>query len=175
MHDDEPLLESAGPAADPALRTRILGDTNRVLRRRVWGRRIARTGAMAAYFAAGVVTLAITRPTPDPVVINVIRVEKVLVEPPVQQSTEPIGPLAREMERDAEQLARAEAAKRFRQAGDRYFADEGNYDAALRCYRNYLDAAGPEELVPAPADDNWLLLALKNARLKERDDAKRDG
>ena len=49
-----------------------------------------------------------------------------------------------------------------------------NPNAALRCYRNYLDAADPEELAPAPADDNWLLLALKNARLKEREYAKHD-
>jgi hypothetical protein len=42
--------------------------------------------------------------------------------------------------------------------------------AALRCYRNALDAA-PEDL-DVDATDTWLLMSLKEARSKERRDGK---
>ena len=61
---------------------------------------------------------------------------------------------------------KAEAARRFRQAGDRYLREFADYRAALRCYRNFLDEADPADRAVAP-DDTWLLTSLKRAREQE--------
>jgi hypothetical protein len=72
-----------------------------------------------------------------------------------------------QLEVEAERATvKAESARRFRDAGDRYLNDQDNYAAALRCYRNFLDEADLADLVSAPSD-TWLLASLKNARSKE--------
>ena len=62
----------------------------------------------------------------------------------------------------------------FRTAGDRYLLELGDVESAVRCYRRSLDACPDQELVVA-SDDSWLLMALKQARQKERSNAKNDG
>jgi hypothetical protein len=57
-----------------------------------------------------------------------------------------------------------------RQAGDRYAAEEGDYQSALRCYRDALDAGSDRDRAIQP-NDSWLLMVLKNAREKEKRDA----
>ena len=51
------------------------------------------------------------------------------------------------------------------QAGNSYY-EEDDCESALRCYALYLNVAGPEVLAITDTD-NWLLVALKNARRKE--------
>jgi hypothetical protein len=58
-------------------------------------------------------------------------------------------------------------------AGDRYLNEAGDPEAALRCYRRALDAASDEQTRFSP-DDNWLVMALKNAREKEARHANHD-
>lgn len=53
----------------------------------------------------------------------------------------------------------------YRQAGDRCSTEEGDLASALRCYGQALDAA-PDQVAVNP-QDNWLLIALKQARQKE--------
>jgi hypothetical protein len=69
------------------------------------------------------------------------------------------------LEEQAEQANGRQAWTLFRQAGDAYAA-WGDWRAALRCYRNALDLASPQDLQPTP-DDSWLVLALKRQRLQE--------
>jgi hypothetical protein len=53
---------------------------------------------------------------------------------------------------------------------NRYLEERQDYESALRCYRQALDAARPEELAIRP-DDNWFVMSLKEARLQEKNDA----
>jgi hypothetical protein len=90
--------------------------------------------------------------------------------PPLEQ--DPLAPAA-----VIERVAAASEARRahfFRRAGDRYLEDEGDMEAALRCYTQALDSSKPEDLMIS-ANDNWLLMALKKARLEENGHAKNGG
>ncbi|HKB03192.1 MAG TPA: hypothetical protein VKD90_13280, partial [Gemmataceae bacterium] len=118
--------------------------------------------------AAGVGTTFL-RPVPEP--------RTVYVEVPVAPVSDapgspPVAPVARalspaELELEAEKAAvKAESARLFREAGDRYLRDYADYRAALRCYRNFLDEADPDTLTIL-ADDTWLLTSLKRARAQE--------
>jgi hypothetical protein len=61
----------------------------------------------------------------------------------------------------------------FRAAGDRYL-ETSDVQSALRCYRNFLDASSENEAAIAP-DDNWLLMALKESKQREKSYAKTSG
>src|SRR5581483_1506645 len=58
----------------------------------------------------------------------------------------------------------------YRQAGDRYLAEGEDLQAALRCYANALDTATDNDL-KISTSDSWLLMAIKDAREKEKRDA----
>jgi tetratricopeptide (TPR) repeat protein len=62
--------------------------------------------------------------------------------------------------------SQTERASRYFRAGDQYLQVEGDYLGALRCYEQALASSGPANLEFSD-DDNWLVLALKHARLKE--------
>jgi hypothetical protein len=62
----------------------------------------------------------------------------------------------------------------FKLAGDRYLSELCDTEAALRCYRNALDLASDADAVVA-SDDSWLLIALKQAKAKEKRDEAIDG
>jgi hypothetical protein len=57
----------------------------------------------------------------------------------------------------------------FRQAGDQYVAAD-DLESAMRCYRGALEGASTEDL-EISANDNWLLIELKQAK-KEKQYAK---
>jgi hypothetical protein len=59
-------------------------------------------------------------------------------------------------------------------AGDRYLKENNDPEAALRCYTKALNAASADDLKFSP-QDNWLLMAIKNAREKEARHANNDG
>ena len=62
-------------------------------------------------------------------------------------------------------------AELYRKAGDRYMEDENDPLSALRSYGNALDN-GTEQDLTISTDDNWLLMAIKDARQKEKKHAK---
>lgn len=172
---DEALdaLLAPGPDADSALRADLLRRTAGRLRARRRLRYAARVGLLAACFLGGVAAARLVEaPRPE------VRVVAVAVPVPRQEDERPAPPERTfgpaELEREAERtFVKAESARRFREAGDRYLRDEANFQAALRCYRNYLDEAEGPELAAAP-DDTWLLTSLKNARRKETGNANLD-
>jgi hypothetical protein len=75
------------------------------------------------------------------------------------------------LEQEGETAAGRERARLFRLAGARYLEEAGDIRAALRCYANALDVDPDADPTPGGQDD-WLLMALKDARQKEKADAK---
>jgi len=170
MTDDE-LLTPKPIVANPALQSDLLARTARGVRRAVWQRRAALAAACLACFGLGWATTYL-RPAPEPVTVYV----EVAVPPtaPVADAPGSPGPVPQvkartpaELELEAEQIAvKAEAARRFREAGDRYLLDLADYRGALRCYRNFLDEADPADMAVG-VNDTWLLASLKRAREQE--------
>lgn len=172
--DDDLFVDSAlAPATDngeAALRLTLLAQTSRQLRVRRRLRLAGRIGIVLVAFVAGMIaTIAMRDPAPSErlIVTTVpvpVEVEKHVADVP--------GPPARrlspaEIELEAERsLAKDQSSRLFREAGDRFLQEEQDYQAALRCYRNFLDEAAEPELAAAESD-TWLLASLKNARRKE--------
>jgi hypothetical protein len=62
----------------------------------------------------------------------------------------------------------------YRQASERYLQEANDPQSALRCIGNYLDNATEQDLAIS-SDDNWLLMAIKVSRQKEKKHAKQSG
>jgi hypothetical protein len=162
---DELLTPGPTPADLEPLRGRILQRTLPALRRRRWLRRLAWAAALAACYAAGVLTLGL-RPAPPPTEQG--RREQPPDPPPTPAAVEDRSARAREWQ--ALETPERRAAL-YREAADRYLAEDDDVTAALRCYGASLDHGGGEALETKP-DDSWLLLAIKDARQREKNDAK---
>jgi hypothetical protein len=160
------------PPETDALRQAVYFQTRQVLRRRRRLRWLAYAAALLVSFAAGLLAMKAARrdvpiPIPEP---NVRRQE----EPrPTEKPLAPAGEsaLAREWLAFDSVEHRGEL---YQQAGDAYMTVEYDPQSALRCYTSALDS-GSEKDLTISADDNWLLMAIKNARQKENDHAKNGG
>jgi hypothetical protein len=169
MTDDE-LLTPRPTAANEQLKADLLSRTTGRMR---FGRRVrlaGRIGICAACFVAGL-GFAFLRPAPEPVTVYVQIPIFPVADAPGSPAKEPPAPVhvrsPAELELEAEKtLVKAEAARRFREAGDVYLREYADYRAALRCYRNFLDEADPADLTVTP-EDTWLLTSLKRAREQE--------
>lgn len=145
---------------DAVRRQAVLRQTAGVLRRRVFVRRGLTAVAAVALFAAGGVVGWVAKPTSAPVVVNV----------PPEQAPPPTSPRPETEAKplSAEQLELraeltddpADAARLYREAGDRFLTDR-DYDNAARCYRRHLSAADADGR-KVSADDSWLLMSLKS-------------
>jgi hypothetical protein len=166
MTDDE-LLSPTPAIPNSSLKTELLARTERRVRLFVWHRRGMVAVACFACFALGWATTYM-RSLPEQATVYV----EVPISTPVADASGSASPQVKlrspaELELEAEQIVvKAEAARRFREAGDRYFRDFADYRGALRCYRNFLDEADPTDLQVTP-DDTWLLTSLKRAREQE--------
>jgi hypothetical protein len=148
------------PPAD-RLREALWRRLRRRLRRGRWWKRAAVAAALAACYAAGFGTARLaTEPTPAPSTV-------VVADDRMMPPAPPASPLAQEWQALDSPEQRPEA---YREAGDRYVAEEGDYQSAVRCYREALDAGSERDLAIQP-DDSWLLMVLKDARQKEKRDA----
>jgi hypothetical protein len=160
------LLTPAPLSANSPLRERLLDRTTALLRRRIWQRRVARAAAFAACFLVGILALAMRQhPPARPVPPNEMVQEK-----------EPSNPVEPATGNGLEWVALEspdERAALYRKAGDRYL-EEKDLEAALRCYTQSLDRGGDEDLT-VQLDDAWLLILIKDARQKEKNDAKTRG
>lgn len=158
-----PLLAVSPPREDGRLREAVFAKTSRVLRRRRMARRLAHVAALAACFVAGQLTAEWLRPAaPSP--------ERELVT--VGPSPAPAPPAAEPSE--LERLAQRSPERRgdlYRRAGDLYATEQGDLSSALRCYSESLDAGNENDLTIS-TDDHWLLMAIKDARQKEKNDAR---
>jgi hypothetical protein len=166
--DRDPCDEWLTPTPTPTpadlapLRERVRQRSMGVLHRRRWRQRLAWAAALVACFAAGAGAmhlLAPSRPPPE-------QAENRELAPKAQPQA--VAPSGRELEWRALEDAR-QRAEIYRQAADHYLNDEADLAAALRCYGAALDRDA--EALKISTDDSWLLLLIKDARLKEKDDA----
>jgi hypothetical protein len=137
-----------------------------LLRRRRRLRQLGWAAALAACYGAGLLTVRwLTAPAPHPGPPEVVRQP----DPPAPAPP----PTALAVEWRAFDGGDRQAAL-YQEAGDRYLAEENDPRAALRCYGNGLDTGTPEDLAIAPSD-SWLLMAIKDARQKEKRHANTGG
>jgi hypothetical protein len=166
----EELLAPPGPVDTAALRLSLLTTTTRRLRQACRLRRVVLIAALAACYGAGLLTMQLLTPahnTPAP-----LAEESKQNLPPTPVAIAPES--APTAERRAEQAPDPERASLLRQAGQRYLNEEGDPEAALRCYSKSLNAGTEDDAKFSPNDD-WLLMAIKNAREKESRHANNDG
>jgi hypothetical protein len=69
-------------------------------------------------------------------------------------------------------VANPSAYQSWRHIGDHYLGDTGDISLAVAGYSQALDLATEEERTISPGQDNWLLMALKDARTKEKEHAR---
>jgi hypothetical protein len=169
MNDPEVFLTPATPpACDGTLREALRTRTTTILRRRRRLKQLGYAAALAACFAAGMAAMRYAlSPALDPAP-QVVRQrpgpEKAPETPPEPPAV--VQAVALEWQAFDAPGGRAEL---FRQAGDLYVSQGYDPHAALRCYRNALDSGSADDLRISAAD-NWLLMALKNDRQKEKRD-----
>ena len=181
MHDifsrePDPLDGMRRPPSPPdaeELRRTVYAQTRRVFHRRRRLRQCAYGIALAASFAAGLLVMRVATPiNPSPQPEEVV--EKRDVPRPVEKpvAPEPDAPaLVREWQAFDSDDRRAEL---YRRAGATYLQEESDPLSAVRCYANALDN-GTEQDQNVSAHDDYLLMAIKIARKKERNDAKNGG
>jgi len=157
------LLGPPPPADDWALRRSLLARTQRALRwRRRW-RRLGAASALAACLALGMLTVCWAPAPVEPLPLPA-RVERT----PGPLEPQPLSAVALEWRAIDAPVQQAEL---YREAGDRYLGAESDPQGAVRCYTAALDEGKPEDL-NISAEDSWLLMAIKEARQKEKNDAK---
>ncbi|HZV05168.1 MAG TPA: hypothetical protein VE999_08815 [Gemmataceae bacterium] len=171
------MLRPASPLTNDVLRQAVYDRTRLVLHRRRRLRQLAYAAALLVSFAAGLLVTRFSMPSPVPPVTP-----DVAVAPPKQPipPDKPPAPPAPPQPRSAFALewqafdSLQERGALYRQAGERYLQEEHDLQSALRCLGNYLDN-GTEQDLAISSDDNWLLMAIKVARQKEKRHAKQSG
>jgi hypothetical protein len=169
--DVDRFLATSISATDATLRSTVLNRTSRLVRRRRHVRRLGIVVALGMCFLAGMATMRWSAPPS-------IRERIVLVPQPaptplhstpkLESPTVPMASTAVAMEYQALDSSR-NRAELYRKAGDRYLQQEGDTASAVRCYRHIVDESKVKDLTISP-DDNWLLMALKEAKRKETGD-----
>lgn len=161
------LLTPTTPlAGNEPLRQVLLLQTTRVLRRR---RRLKQAGFVAALtgcFLAGIMVVRYVVPAAG---------SREVVQQPVVPDETPALPAPAVQQAGLQAVVLEwqafdspdQRAELYRRAGDLYVSEGCDPHAALRCYQNALDNGSDGDLVIS-ADDNWLLMALKNDRQKEK-------
>jgi hypothetical protein len=166
---DDMLRPPSMPPESEALQQMVYSRTRRVLRHRRLMRQFAYFAVMLHAFVGGMGTMyAIMRPAPAPDKPTPSASEEA-PQPPVPAPDEPA--LVKEWKAFDSDDRRGEL---YLQAGDRYLEEENDLSSALRCYSNALDNGTKQDLTIS-TDDNWLLMAIKDARQKENNHAKTDG
>jgi hypothetical protein len=166
MHD--PLDELLAPPPVPPPQPEVFDRTVQVLRRQRRVRRLGGIGVLMAVYAAGLLTILACQP-PQELSSGQPRLSREEAQTAMLPST-PLprpGQMASELEWKA-LTAPDEAAGLYRQAGDLYLADSEPAEA-VRCYGNALAAGKTQDLEVSP-EDSWLLMVIKQARKKERDE-----
>jgi hypothetical protein len=154
-------------------RKALLVRTTRLVRRRLWIRRAVLASTLAACYVAGLFTMRWVAPPAAEVVVQVASAgsdEKKADVPKAETLQPPAEATAKILEQWGPLVDVGKRAGVYRRAGDRYYVDHNDLQGALRCYRRALDAGSQDDLQIA-ANDNWLLIALKEARTKEKRNA----
>ncbi len=182
----ESFLEPRRDEPDPQTRQAIWSRTARVLGRRRWVRRAGAVTALAACYVGGLLTMRFSLP---PTVVEVERVVyQQVVDPPPEVTKAADVPKVEEKPattlvvlstvdlewRALETLEKPLRARLYLLAGDRYLQEENDAASAARCYRLALEASPRQDWKLAP-NDNWLLMAVKEAQQKEKANVRSNG
>jgi hypothetical protein len=191
MHDifarePDPLDGILRPPSTPdnsALRQQVYARTQRVLQRRRRWRQLAYAAGLAASFVAGLVVMRLINPGERGRVSapsEQTATESTPNTPAIQDLgalTQPRSPRTDDTALTLENNAfdsTDHRRERYQHAGDTYMNEEYDPQSALRCFRNALDSGTKQDLAIS-TNDNWLLMAIKDARQKETDHAKQGG
>jgi hypothetical protein len=162
------FLNGPPPAAvDAALQQRLFRQTVRIIRRRLRLKRAGLAAAFAACYLAGAVTVYLLH-SPPPARTVIVKIKDSPATLPAEAAKASLSALV--LENQALDSVQPQP-ELYRLAGDRYVAESGDLQSALRCYRQALDESSEQDLQVKP-EDNWLLIALKEARQKEKENAK---
>jgi hypothetical protein len=168
------LARKPDPSANEGLRAKLLLQTTRLLRRRRHWRRLGFLAALAACYVAGLVTMRLLPAAPQ--VDQPITVQP---PPPSDNKKPPVPPVVVEAMKNPVQLEwqavqnEEKRAQLYRLAAQQY-AQDSDWQSALRCYGNSLNVASEQDLTISVNDD-WLLMAIKDARQKEKTHVKIGG
>lgn len=171
------MLHPPPPAENEPLRQAVYMQTQRVLHRRLRFRQFAYAASLLLSFAAGAGVMWMTNPGErDRVSAPMVQSQPPNTQTPsLEALTQPRSPESDDSALAQEWVAFDSTERRgelYRQAGDHY-KDENDLQSALRCYSNALDSGTEQDLDVSP-NDNWLLMAIKSARQKEKNRAKQD-
>jgi hypothetical protein len=153
-------------SGDDSLRQAVLAGTLGVIRRRRRLKRCAVATAFLSCYLAGIATVAFwragTTDLPKPSTVQIVT----NIEQPSAASTPQASELAaiQAYQPTSVKLSQFEV---LRQAGDRYLRDPDKMQLAVRTYSRALKYASAEQRAISPEHDTWLLMALKDAQLKE--------
>jgi hypothetical protein len=165
----EAMLRPPSPPENEPLRQEVYTQTRHLLHRRRRLRQFAYAASLLVSFAAGALATWMALPARSASKGTPLPAPVANKETPTKEED-----LVKTPALDAEWIAFDSADHRselYRQAGDRYIKEENDLQSALRCYSNALDNATEQDLAISP-DDNWLLMAIKDARQKENKYAK---
>jgi hypothetical protein len=161
MHQEasDPLEALLAPHPVPLdRREEVFENTLFALRKQRRLRRWTGVARMCSFYAAGLLTAFAFQPPPVEKPVAVVR-----TQPPADAPAAPANRLEWQALDDP-----GSAVGLYRRAADQYLAED-NPAEAVRCYGNSLDAGRAEDL-EVSSDDSWLLMAIKHARKKERDE-----
>ncbi len=158
----DPLEKVLAPLTPHPPRAEVFDRTVQVIRRKRRHKRLAGIGVLCAAYAAGLLTVLACQPPPPETILAEVRASD---PPAVEQVTQVPSPAEVEW-RLFDQPEFSQGL--YRLAGDLHLAD-ADPAQAVRCYGNSLDAGQTQDLEVEP-DDSWLLMAIKQARKKERNE-----
>lgn len=158
----EPIL------APTDLRERLRAQTAQHIRRRRRTRRLTRTAAGVGLLVVALGLLWVWFAVRSAWVVppQTRRQEPPPAPPAPRTPTVPLPP-ALALEWQAFDSTPEQRPVRYLEAGNEYVTRDDDYEAALRCYRKAFDAGGAAAL-EINSDDNWLVMAIKLDRRKER-------
>jgi hypothetical protein len=138
---------------DSQLRQSALCPTLGVLRRRRRMRKCLWALSLASCYLAGLATVGLR-----PEAATATTPATADVAPTAKPTRPPAAPIV------VAKLTPAEAARR---EADRCLLELGDVKEAIRHYDRYLKLAPADRLAISPEHDSWLLMAMKDARIKE--------
>ena len=157
---DEMLVANILPEADDALRRAVLTQTIGVMRRRRRLKRCVLAASLLCCYVAGILTaFSPLLPREGPGVRATVSTKRTPQKSAHQTSIADVAQAP---------SAPPSGFESWPRIGDHYLRESDDVSLAITGYSRALDLASDQDLAISPGQDNWLLMALKDARMKER-------
>jgi hypothetical protein len=155
--------------ADDALREAVFTRTIGVMRRRRRMKRCVLAASLLCCYLAGMATVGVWRPGGE--ASTQVAKETTTAKPRPRKVSPRTLPKPAASRSDLVVSAQPSGFESWRRIGDHYLRESDDIALAVAGYSRALDLASDKELAISPGQDNWLLMALKDARVKERRNA----